>query len=146
MILKKTTLALSLFVLGTAALAHTGVTNKDVMARMVVMSTIGDQVKLIGSMAKGETGFDAEAVNAALIEIAAQSAQIPSMFEAKAQDPKSEALPIIWERFETFTQHAKEAEAVAERLAGTVTAASDLGPVLQQVSETCKACHTMFRK
>lgn len=144
--LKNTTLALALVGLGTAALAHTGVTNRDVMARMMVMSTIGDQMKLIGSMAKGEAAFDAAAVNAALIEIAAQSAQIPSMFETRAVDPKSEALPVIWERFDTFTQRAKDAEATAERLAGTVTAANDLVPVLQQVGETCKACHATFRK
>ncbi|SMX49908.1 c-type cytochrome [Maliponia aquimaris] len=144
--MKKTTLALTLIALGTAALAHTGVQNRDVMARMVVMSTIGDQMKLIGSMAKGEAAFDADAVNAALIEIAAQSAQIPSMFETKALDPKSEALPAIWERFDSFTKQAREAESVAERLAGTVTAVDDLGPVLAQVGETCKACHTTFRK
>ncbi|KHQ52000.1 Cytochrome c [Mameliella alba] len=146
MSMKKTALALSMIALGTAALAHSGVTNKDVMARMMVMSTISDQMKLIGSMAKGEADFDAEAVNSALIEIAAQSAQIPSMFETKALDPKSEALPSIWTEFDSFTQRARETEAVAERLAGTVTGPDDLGPVLHQVGETCKSCHSTFRK
>lgn len=69
--MKKTASALALIAAGTAALAHGGVTNKDVMARMMVMSSISDQMKVIGSMAKGETAFDADAVNAALIEIAA---------------------------------------------------------------------------
>lgn len=144
--MKKTAIALALITAGTAALAHSGVTNKDVMARMMVMSSISDQMKVIGSMAKGETAFDADAVNAALIEIAAQSAQVPAMFETPATDPKSEALPVIWEQWGSFTEHAREAETVAERLAGTVSAPSDLGPVLGQLGATCKACHSTYRE
>ncbi|MBN8189043.1 MAG: c-type cytochrome [Salipiger thiooxidans] len=144
--MKKTATVLALIALGTAAFAHGGVTNKDVMARMMVMGTISEQMKVIGSMAKGETDFDADVANAALIEIAAQSAQVPSMFETPATDPKSEALPVIWEQWDSFAARAQDAEAAAERLAGTVVAQSDLGPVLRQVGETCKACHSTFRE
>lgn len=144
--MKKTTIALTLIAFGTAALAHGGVKNKDVMARMVVMSSISDQMKLIGAMAKGETDFDPAVAQSALIEIAAQSAQIPSMFETRADDPKSEALPAIWEQFETFTARARDAEATAERLAGRVMAEADLGPALGELGATCKACHSLYRK
>lgn len=144
--MKKTTIALTLIAFGGAALAHGGVQNKDVMARMEVMKTIGDEMKVIGAMAKGEAQFDAELVQATLIEIAAQSAQIKSMFETQATDPKSEALPNIWEDWETFARLADETEAVAERLAGTVMAAADIGPAMGQLGAACKACHSVYRK
>lgn len=144
--MKETAIALAIITAGSAALAHGGVTNKDVMARMMVMSTLAEQVKVIGTMAKGQSRFDADIANAALIEIAAQSAQITSMFEAQADDPKSEALPAIWEKWDTFAARAMASEQVAEQLAGTVQTADDLGPTLRQLGATCKACHSEFRK
>ena len=45
----------------TAALAHQGVKNKAVMARMNAMSEIAKNTKTLGEMAKGATTFDAEA-------------------------------------------------------------------------------------
>ncbi len=144
--MKKTTIAISLIVFGTTALAHSGVKNGDVMARMMVMSTIGDQMKVLGSMAKGQAAFDAAAANAALIEVAAQSAQIAPMFETRADDPKSEALPIIWEQWEDFTKLAIASETTAEALAGTITSEKDLGPAIGQIGGTCKACHSKYRE
>jgi cytochrome c556 len=144
--MKKTTLAITLIALGTAALAHGGVKDKEVMARMAVMETIGDQMKILGTMAKGQAPFDADAANAALIEVAAQSAQIAPMFETKADDPKSEALPIIWEQWEDFAKLASDAETTAEGLAGTISAEADLGPAMVQIGEACKACHSKYRE
>ena len=144
--MKKAKLAIAMIALGTAALAHGGVENKDVMARMMVMETIGDQMKLVGAMAKGQMAFDANAANSALNEIAAQSAQIVSMFEVRAEDPKSEALPVIWEDWETFSSRATDAEHAAEKLAGTIQSEADLGAALGQLGEPCKACHSQFRK
>ncbi|MFZ7094324.1 c-type cytochrome [Primorskyibacter sp. 2E233] len=144
--MKKTVFAVALVALGTAALAHGGVKNKDVMARMEVMKTIGDQMKVIGSMAKGEAAFDASTANEALTEIAAQSAQIESLFETRADDPKSEAQPAIWEDWEDFAQLASATETTAEGLIGTVSAQADLGPALGQLGGACKACHSKYRK
>ncbi len=144
--MKKTVFAVALIALGTVALAHGGVKNKDVMARMEVMKTIGDQMKIIGAMAKEEAGFDAGAANAALTEIAAQSAQIQALFEARAGDPKSEALPAIWEDWKDFAQLASTAETTAEGMIGTISAEADLGPVLGKLGGTCKACHSKYRK
>lgn len=143
--MKKTTLTLALIALGTAALAHGGVKDKDVMARMMVMETIGNQMKLLSGMAKGEVAFDADSANGALVEVAAHAAQIPAMFETPATDPKSEALPVIWEEFDAFTEKAKATEAAAEQLAGTISAQGDVGAALGQIGVTCKACHDDYR-
>lgn len=135
-----------LVALGTAALAHSGVKDKDVMARMEVMKAIGAQTKVIGTMAKGQAAFDAAAANAALRQIAAHSAQIPALFESQASDPKSEALPAIWEDWADFTALAEDSVTVAEGLAGSITSEADLRPALGQVGATCKACHSKYRQ
>ncbi|PRY90311.1 c-type cytochrome [Donghicola tyrosinivorans] len=144
--MKKATIAVTLIALGTAALAHGGVKNKDVMARMEVMKTIGDQMKIVGSMAKGQTAFDAAAANAALTEVAAQAAQIAPMFETQAEDPKSEALPIIWQQWDDFAKLASDTEIATEALIGSITTEADLAPALGKIGGTCKACHSKYRE
>lgn len=144
--MKKTTTALLLAILGSAALAHGGVKDKNVMARMVVMKNIGDQMKIIGTMAKGAAAFDADTANAALSEIAVQSAQITPLFKTPATDPKSEALPLVWQDWDSFARRARDARAVAERLAGSVQTKADLGPVMGQLGQTCKSCHSRFKQ
>ncbi|SFQ75747.1 c-type cytochrome [Donghicola eburneus] len=142
----KKTMTFALIAFGTAALAHGGVKDKDVMARMEVMKAIGDQVKVIGTMAKGERAFDADAANAALAELAVHSAQIAPLFETPAQDPKSEALPIIWEQWDDFAALAMDTEQTASALAGTITTEVDLRPALGRIGGTCKACHSTYRE
>lgn len=144
--MKTRTVALILGVIGTAALAHNGVKDRDVMARMMGMSDLSEQMKLIGSMAKGEASFDAAAVNAALAAMSEDAAAIPALFEPQATDPKSEALPVIWDEFDTFTARADELEEVTAQLAGTVKTPDDLRPVMQQVGKACQSCHSDYRK
>lgn len=142
----KKAMTFALIAFGTAALAHGGVKDKDVMARMEVMKAIGDQVKVIGTMGKGERAFDADAANAALTELAVHSAQIAPLFETPAQDPKSEALPIIWEQWDDFAALAMDTEQTASALAGTITTEDDLRPALGRIGRTCKACHSTYRE
>ena len=140
------TVALILGVIGTAALAHNGVKDKDVMARMMGMSELSEQMKLIGSMAKGEAEFDAAAVNSALAGMSEDAAAIPALFQPRATDPKSEALPVIWDEFDTFTARADELAQVTAELAGAVDAAEDLRPVMQRVGGACRNCHSDYRE
>ena len=144
--LKHTIAFTSLLAVASVAWAHGGVKDQDVMARMNLMSDIAENVKLIGAMAKGDTPFDADKVNAALDQIAEQSKEIPAMFENRAQDPKSEALPVIWEDWQGFVDRATDGEKAAARLAGTVSARDDLVQVLGKIGASCKACHETYRK
>ena len=80
-----------LFIAATGALAHQGVKNPAVKARMDSMSAIGKSMKVLGGMAKGESSFDAMAVQAAVASIAEQAARTPALFEANETDPKSES-------------------------------------------------------
>jgi cytochrome c556 len=128
---------------GTAALAHEGVQNPAVKARMNAMSFIGQNMKLIAGMAKGEVDFEAEVANAALANIAGTAAEIPNLFEAEEEDPKSDAAPEIWLNWDDFT-----AKADALQIAAAETAISDpagLGAAIGQLAPACKACHETYK-
>ena len=136
-------IALTVILFTTTAAAHEGVKAPAVMARMNGMSEIGDATKVLGQMAKGAVAFDASAAQGAARTIAEEAARIPALFEARADDPKSEALPAIWERFEDFSGLARD----LERAAGVEIATPDaLGPAFQAIGAACKACHEDYRE
>lgn len=130
----------------TALWAHSGVQNPTVMARMHAMMTIKDHIKLMSAMAKGEAPFDGTAARAAAAAIAAQSAEIPARFEAPETDPKSEALPVIWDEFDRFTQLAQDLGTTAAKAAETIQQRADLAPALADIGGACRACHRDYRK
>ncbi|WP_136439509.1 c-type cytochrome [Pacificoceanicola onchidii] len=132
--------------LGSVALAHGGVTNPAVMARMEAMKSTGDAMKVLGTMAKGARAFDAAEARAAAADVARFAAQTPALFEAPEDDPKAEALPAIWERFEDFTAKAQETEALALALSRSLQTEDDLKAGLMQLGASCKACHSEYRK
>ncbi|MBO9465073.1 cytochrome c [Tropicibacter sp. R15_0] len=132
--------------IGSVALAHGGVKNAAVMARMNGMTSISEAMKVLGAMAKGQTQFDAETARAAAKDVGTLSAQIPDLFQAPETDPKTEALPVIWERFDAFTALAQDTEASALALSQSLTTPDDLTAGLAQLGATCKACHKEYRK
>ena len=85
----------------TGALAHQGVKNAAVKARMDAMSAIGKDMKVLGGMAKGEAPFDEKVAQMAVSSIADHAAKTFELFEANETDPKSEAKPAIWGDFGT---------------------------------------------
>ena len=98
----------------SAALAHQGVQNASVKARMDEMSEIADNIKVLGTMSKGTIEFDADATRTAAAAIADHAALIPTRFKTKETDPKSVAKSIIWENFEEFSSKAAELEVISE--------------------------------
>ncbi|MEL6519717.1 MAG: cytochrome c [Pseudomonadota bacterium] len=133
-------------IVGSLALAHDGVKNAAVMARMHGMSEIAEQMKAIGKMAKGETTFDAAQARAAVASIAEHAGAVPGLFEAPETDPKSEALPVIWEKFDDFTAKALDLQVIAQGLSTSITTADDLGPAMNDLGNNCKSCHRAYRK
>lgn len=139
-------LTLALAFAGTIALAHSGVKNMTVMKRMEGMKSIGQSTKILGQMAKGELAFDAEVARAAAAEIARHAAETPALFEAREEDPKDEAKPIIWEDFADFTAKAQDLEMVAKSLSETLSTEEELRAGLGRIGGTCKACHEIYRE
>ncbi|MEW9920894.1 cytochrome c [Marimonas sp. MJW-29] len=138
--------ALGLSFAASVALAHTGVKNMTVMKRMEAMQSMGDSTKVLGQMAKGERTFNAETARAAALAIARHAAETPVLFEERAEDPKDEAKPVIWEQFEDFATKSEKLEKVAMRLAGSVESVDDVRAGLGEIGAACKACHEVYRE
>lgn len=128
------------------AIAHGGVQNPTVMARMEQMSSLSDATKLMGQMVKGETPYDEARVRAALEYIAKGGPETIAAFETPADDPKSEALPAIWETFADFTEEAQAMEIAARAALDSAIAPKTLPGILKQVAGTCRSCHDSYRK
>ena len=130
----------------STAFAHTGVKDKNVKERMMLMKAMADNTKLIGQMLKKQTPFELNEVKLALEQLSSLSLQTPTVFEINATDPKSEAKQNIWDEFDEFTKLSDDLAKSTSELAMLVEDIDDLRPTLMKVSEGCKACHSNYRE
>ena len=136
--------AFGLVLAGTAALAHTGVKDPDVMARMNDMKAMAEHTKTLGLMARGTTAFDEAKAQAAIDSLRAETARIPLLFAPESDDPKSEALPTIWSDAPGF---AKATEEMDSMLAGAdVSSAQAISLTLRDMAQACSVCHESYRE
>ena len=145
--MKITKLLILIFVtISSIAFAHSGVKDKNVKERMMVMKAMADNTKIIGQMLKGKTSFDENEAKLALERLSSLSLKTPKVFEVNATDPKSEAKPAIWGEFDEFTKLSQDLAEATEVLARSVGTINDLRPALKRVSSGCKACHSKYRE
>lgn len=128
----------------TIALAHSGVKDPQVLARMEGMKQIAADMKILGEIAKGTAEFDASVLQSRSQTLAAHASEIEALFEAKATDPKSEAIDAIWSDWGGFLAKANAMETAAAALAD-VSTKQDFDPAFQTLGETCTACHEAYR-
>ena len=126
--------------------AHSGVKDKNVKERMMLMKEMANNTKTIGQMLKGKTPFDADEAKLALERLSSLSLETPKVFKVNASDPKSEARPAIWDEFDEFTRLSKDLAETSLVLAGSIDSIDDLRPALKGVSSGCKACHRQYRE
>ena len=126
--------------------AHSGVKDKNVKERMMLMKEMANNTKTIGQMLKGKTPFDADEAKLALERLSSLSLETPKVFKINASDPKSEARPAIWDEFDEFTRLSKDLAETSLLLAGSIDSIDDLRPALKGVSSGCKACHRQYRE
>lgn len=127
----------------STALAHEGVKNPAVQARMHGMKELGAATKILGEMAKGVQSFDASAADAAMQKIREETARIEGLFEANEDDPKSEALPGIWTDFADFSV---KTQALTEAVSADVSSLEDVKAIVPKIGATCSACHKVYRQ
>ncbi|MBY6201550.1 cytochrome c [Maritalea mobilis] len=132
--------------IGTAAVAHQGVENPAVLARMNNMTDMGDSVETLVNMVRGTTTFDRAQANQALQDLRIQSSEIVPLFQNREDDPASEALDTIWLNFDDFVNRANRLEIAAGELAGGIETLGDVRPALQSIGETCSGCHDIYRQ
>ena len=126
--------------------AHSGVKDKNVKERMMLMKEMANNTKIIGQMLKGKTSFDANEAKLALERLSSLSLETPEVFKINATDPKSEAKSNIWDEFDEFTKLSQDLAEATEVLARSVGTINDLRPALKRVSSGCKACHSKYRE
>ena len=130
----------------SVAFAHSGVKDKNVKERMMLMKEMANNTKIIGQMLKGKTSFDANEAKLALERLSSLSLETPEVFKINATDPKSEAKSNIWDEFDEFTKLSQDLAEATEVLAGSVRTINDLRPALKRVSSGCRACHSKYRE
>ena len=127
---------------GVAIHAHS-IENPVVQKRMNVMKEIKGAMGVLGGMAKGAMAFDAAAASAAQNTLIEQSKMVAATFEANETDPKSEALPAIWENWDAFLEMADDLTFAAEGL--DATSVDGVRGGLGNIGASCGACHKKFR-
>ncbi|MEO8605282.1 MAG: cytochrome c [bacterium] len=114
-----------------------------------LMNDLGDQAENINdAFDLGDEGFDTEVIARAAGAIAMSAHRIPNLFPKGSTDPKSRALPAIWENWDKFTALAKQLEDQAFKLSQAAGAEDDenLKEKSTKLFATCKTCHEQFRK
>lgn len=136
-------LAGAALLLAGTALAHKGVENPAVQARMMLMERIGTATGTLARMLKGETPFDAQAAEAArlaLIEAAGRTA--PAFTDAEG-DPKSEASPALWQDWTGFLERVQGFETAARGL--NADSPEALRASFVPLARSCRSCHGDYR-
>lgn len=118
--------------------------------RHELMEEIGDQAENINDAfdVGGGEGFDTSIIQRAGTVIAMKAHKIPDLFPKGSMDPKSRALPAIWEKWDDFVKLAKQLEDQAQNLSAAAGAEDDenLREKSKKMFGTCKSCHDQFRK
>lgn len=109
--------------------------------------TMGDSVKPVGAMFKGEADFDLAKVQTALKTIQEKAPILPTLFPDDSKTGgDTEALAVIWDgkadfesRFEKLARDAKAAEAA-------IVDEDTFSDGWKDVVANCSGCHKKYRK
>lgn len=141
--MRKSIPTLAMLLIATTALAHGGVKNPAVLARMDLMVDVGDAMKVLGEMAKGAQPFDTQQADRARGALIVASNQVIARFEAEENDPKSEALPTIWSDWAGFNASAEDMAQAAESL--DTSTLDGLRAGIGALGKSCGSCHESYR-
>ena len=117
-----------------------------VMERMMSMKSMGDGMKVLSQMVTGKVAFDAAQVTSIAKSLKQHAAKIPEQFPKGSLQKPTEALPVIWQKWDDF----KEQSGNLEMLAGELEIAAASGKpaslvVFAKIGKSCSACHQDFR-
>jgi len=113
--------------------------------RQATMKHIGQGVKEASGYVSGKDAWDAAKVKALMSGIAADAKKAHGLFpKGSDKDPKSEALPKIWESKADFDKKMDELAAAATT-AGKSANADEFKTNFKAIGATCKSCHDSYR-
>ncbi|WP_281685101.1 c-type cytochrome [Thalassobaculum salexigens] len=127
--------------------AHDGATG-IVKERMDLMKALGDDVKRLARMFKGETSYDPEAISAVAARIERRSGgDMLELFPEGSSGHPSEAKQDIWRHWPEFEAKADELATRASVLAAVADAGKgDARAAFGRLAGTRKACHQDFKE
>lgn len=143
--MKTRTLALALTTLmiaGTGLALAAGSSAVDI--RKMEMKDMGRSFKSVVAMAKGNTPYDAAAIEGALSSLAKNARDFPDNFPAGSDKGDTDASSDIWSHFEDF-----KAQSLA--LADNADAAAKAGDFdtfkshVMKIAKGCQSCHDSYR-
>ena len=129
----------------TAVYSHENLENAVIKARMQAMTSISDNMRVLGKMMKGIQDFDLNVAKSAIGNIAVLAAETPELFKIKVVDPNAEAKIEIWTNFDDFVEKAMALENAALDVESTLTSEDGLRGAMTSLGGTCKACHSLYR-
>ena len=128
--------------LGAASIALTA--DDPAAARHEAMEHVGDAMKTLGAMARGQAPFAAATVKQNATTIADRLGEAASLFPAGSATGTSRAKPEIWANKADFDKLMADGKAAATALAA-VTDEAAYRPALGALGQNCKACHDKYR-
>jgi len=148
-----TTLVLATAVGATAAFAADEPAN-IVKYRKAFMDANGAHISMIAAAVKGEVSFTDEiAPHAQALAEQAKllTANLKQLFPegtGKAEGADTAALPVIWEKWSDFEQHAQKLEEESAKLAEVAQGGemAAIGQQLGALGKSCGGCHETFRE
>jgi cytochrome c556 len=127
-------------------LAHDGVTG-IVKERHDAMKSMGRSLKALKTTLDAGRAPDRAELQAISKQLAKPAgARLLALFPKDGPRHKSEALPLIWTEWESFSRSAMDMEARAVSLAAARADISVLRSQLRAIAGICKDCHDRFRK
>lgn len=137
---------------GHEAFAQDKEIERAVSARQSLMTLFSFNLGPLGEMAKGQMDYDAETATTAAENLAAlakidQSGMWPEGSGTEALGDETEALRVIWENHDDFTEKRDALEEATAEFASA--AGQDLDALragIGAVGDACGACHEDFRK
>lgn len=141
------------FVTAAAALAMITLTSASaqnldaIKARQDTLKGMGKASEAPGAMMKGEAPFDLAKVKAALTVFQEGAAKLPELFPDNSKTGgETEALPVIWDKKQDFTDRYKKLAADAAAASTKITDEFSFQDEFPKVVGNCSACHKVYRK
>ncbi len=122
---------------------------KATETRQGLLKVVGWNFAPLGAMSRGLIPWDQDLAVRNAQRVAWLTTMIPDAFRADTREHElqTEALPVIWEKFDRFEELAGNARAGAERLV-EVAAGGDEEATKRAIGallDNCRACHDDFR-
>jgi cytochrome c556 len=111
------------------------------------LKAMGDAVKPVAAMFKGEADFDLAKVQAALKVIQERAPKLPTLFPDDSKTGEdTEALPVIWDEKADFEGRYKKLADDAKAAEAAITDEETFADGWKKVVGNCSGCHKKFRK